>query len=381
MIYFLNFQYSPNTAPENRLQGYYHALDKMGIKATIVFIHPDNHYSKLTARYKNLSIQYLWRPLMLYRGPFRRLTLFRYIHKFIKQLKEGDVVYTYSLSLLTKMCEDVKGVRVFAERTEHPKASEGFMNPLLALSEAEVNETLYRLSGLFVISRSLKTYYESLGVDPSKIHVINMIVDADRFSNLKKTPSRERYIAYCGNLSNDKDGVDLLIKAFALVCRQQHNIKLYLIGKIPSASSPSNNLQLINRLGIENRVMFTGVVSSDKIPQLLKDAEVLALSRPDNLQAAYGFPTKLGEYLLSENPVVVTSVGDIPLFLKDGVSSLIVAPSDVEMFANKLSWALDNPGIASEIGRAGAKVALQYFNSEVETEKLRKVMCTSNCDK
>lgn len=375
MLYFLNYQYSPNTASENRLQGYYHALDKIGITATVVYIHPDSRYSRLTTKYKNLSIQYMWRPLMLYRGPFRRLTLFRYIHRFIKQLKEGDIVYTYSLNLLTRMCEEVKGVRVFAERTEHPTASMGFMNPLLALSEAEVKDTLLRLSGLFVISGSLKTYYESQGVDPSKIHVINMIVDADRFNNLKKKPSRERYIAYCGDLSNDKDGVDLLIKAFALVCRQQSNIKLYLIGKTPSAGSPSDNLLLVKSLGIENRVVFTGVVPSEKIPQLLKDAEVSALARPDNLQAAYGFPTKLGEYLLTENPVVVTSVGDIPLFLKDGVSALISEPSNVEMFADKLIWVLNNPKEASVIGKTGASVANQSFNSAIETKKLLSIIC------
>lgn len=378
MLYFLNYIYRPAIASSNRLQGYYHALDKMGIKATVVYIHPDNHYNKIDRKYKNLSIKYLWCPFMLYRGPFRRLTLFRYIRKFLKQLKEGDIVYTYSLNLLTKMCEEVKGVKVFAERTEHPKASAGFVNPLIALSETDITETLHRLSGLFVISRPLKEYYESLGVNTSKIHIINMIVNADRFRGLKKTPTKERYIAYCGNLSNTKDGVDQLIKAFALVSRQRSDIKLYLIGKKPTNNSSSNNLQLIKSLGIEDKIVFTGVVSSEKMPQLLKDAEVLALARPDNLQAEYGFPTKLGEYLLTENPVVVTSVGDIPVFLKDGVSAFISEPSNVEMFAGKLLWALDNPEEAAVIGRTGAAVALEHFNSEIETRKLLNILFEKN---
>ena len=378
MIYFLNFSYCPNTAPENRLQGYYHALDKMNVKATVVYIHPDNHCSRNSTKYKNISTEYLWNPYMPYRGPFRRLTLFRYIHRFLNRLKEGDIVYTYSLSLLTKMCEEVNGVSVFAERTEHPEATVAFPNPLLALSDAEIITTINHLSGLFVISNPLREYYENLGIDPSKIHVLNMTVDVERFKNIKKAACREKYIAYCGNVSNNKDGVDILIKSFALVCKKRPDIKLYIIGKTPSQTEASDNLRLIKSLGIEERIVFTGVVSSEQMPQLLKDAVVLALARPDNLQAKYGFPTKLGEYLLTENPVVVTSVGDIPLFLKDGVSALISEPSSVEMFAEKLLWALENPGEASVIGKAGAAVAAEFFNSDIETKKLLSVISVNN---
>lgn len=378
MIYFLNFSYCPNTAPENRLQGYYHALDKMNVKATVVYIHPDNHCSRNSTKYKNISTEYLWNPYMPYRGPFRRLTLFRYIHRFLKRLRAGDIVYTYSLSLLTKMCEEVNGVSVFAERTEHPEATVAFPNPLLALSDAEIITTINHLSGLFVISNPLREYYENLGIDPSKIHVLNMTVDVERFKNIKKTACREKYIAYCGNVSNNKDGVDILIKSFALVCKKRPDIKLFIIGKTPSQTEASDNFRLIKSLGIEERIVFTGVVSSEQMPQLLKDAVVLALARPDNLQAKYGFPTKLGEYLLTENPVVVTSVGDIPLFLKDGVSALISEPSNAEMFAEKLLWALENPGEASVIGKAGAAVAAEFFNSDIETKKLLSVISVNN---
>ena len=374
MIYFLNYHYSPNSAPENRKQGYYHALDKIGVKATVIYIHPDKHYNKIPVHFKNISVEYLWNPYMLYRGPFRKITFSRYIHRIIKRLKEGDIVYTYSINLLTKMCEEVKGVKVYAERTEHPKASAGFQNPIVAISDSEIITTLNNLSGLFVISKPLKKYYESLGMNPSKIHIINMTVDVDRFRDIKKTPYKERYIAYCGNVSNNKDGVDILIKAFALVCKHYPDIKLYIIGATPSKKDSYDNLQLIKNLGIESRVVLTGVIAAEKMPQLLKDAEILALARPDNLQAKYGFPTKLGEYLLTENPVVVTSVGDIPLFLKDGISVLMSQPSNVEMFANKLLWALNNPQEASIIGKAGANVAIKNFNSDIETQKILSVI-------
>ena len=118
-------------------------------------------------------------------------------------------------------------------------------------------------------------------------------------------------------------------------------------------------------------------MKAEAIPQLLMNAEVLALDRPDNLQAKYGFPTKLGEYLLTKNPVVVTAVGDIPKFLKDGVSALIAKPSDAEDFSSKLIWALTHKDEAARIGRAGCSVAMENFNSFTEAQKIVKFLKNS----
>ena len=173
---------------------------------------------------------------------------------------------------------------------------------------------------------------------------------------------------------NNKDGVDELIKSFAIVHKVLPEVKLYIIGKTPDKDDASGNLNLINNLGIKKSVVFTGIVSAAEMPQILKNAAVLALDRPDSLQAQCGFPTKLGEYLLTENPVVVTKVGDIPLFLKDGETALIAEERDPQDFSSKLIWALQNPEEASKIGKAGALVAMREFNYLNETKKIIDVI-------
>ena len=369
MLYFLNFAYTPNTASYNRLMGYYKSLDKLGVKATVVFLYPNERFDKIQEKYQNINIEYYWKKWIPYRGFFRKFTLQRYINRFISKLVPGDIVYTYSISKMTALCQGVKGVRVFAEVTEHPKASNGFPHPLLALSDNELNNTINKLSGLFVISRPLRDYYINCGLNASKIQIINMTVDETRFSNIKKNKTT-KYIAYCGTASNNKDGVNDLIQAFSLVVEKKHDIKLYIIGKTPSKKDIHNNLKLIKAKGLSDKIIFTGLLKSEDIPQLLKDALILVLDRPDTLQAKYGFPTKLGEYLLTGNPVVVTSVGDIPLFLTDGDSALISDPSNPKMFSDKILWALDNYDDALVIGRKGCKIALSNFNAYVETKKL-----------
>ena len=61
---------------------------------------------------------------------------------------------------------------------------------------------------MFVITTALKDFFVSKGVDSKKIHIANITVDPERFMNLSKKNDIEDYVAYCGSVSNDKDGVD-----------------------------------------------------------------------------------------------------------------------------------------------------------------------------
>lgn len=230
------------------------------------------------------------------------------------------------------------------------------------------------MSGIFVISTALKYYFINYGVSPKKVHVINMIVDMNRFKDITKQENVEKYIAYCGTASNNKDGVDQLLTAFSIVAKSHPDVKLYIIGNAPTRAEGFSNIELVEKLGIKDRVVFTGLVKSEEMPQLLKNAQVLALDRPDSLQARNGFPTKLGEYLMTANPVVVTKVGDIPLFLKDGETALLADERNPEDFASKLSWALDNPKEAGEIGVKGQKVAISSFNYLLESKKIIEII-------
>lgn len=209
-----------------------------------------------------------------------------------------------------------------------------------------------------------------IGVPKERITIVNMTVDPQRFEGIEKQPIEDKYIAYCGTASNNKDGVNRLIEAFAIVAKKHSDVKLYIIGKVPSATDESGNLQLVEALGIKDRVVFTGIIPATEMPQMLTNATVLALARPNNLQAQNGFPTKLGEYLLTGNPVVVTKVGDIPLFLKDGESALLADPDSVGEFAEKLCWALEHQVECDEIGKNGCNVAMANFNASIETNKI-----------
>ena len=341
---------------------------KSSIETEVVYFTSNEQQSE-APHLDHIHFNYYWKRLNIKNSKLQILAYaFLYSHLFLRKLQQGDVVYIYGCNELLSHLVKKKGVKVYHERTEHP-----YVSRLKLLNMAKYLNACTKVEKLFVISRNLKTYFSSIGVASEKIEIINMTVDRSRFYGLVKNPE-ERYIAYCGKATNNKDGVNILIKAFYYVSKEHPNVKLYIIGSPPNNNDESGNMQLVKELNLIDKVVFTGIVSYSDIPQLLKNAEVLALARPSSKQAEFGFPTKLGEYLLTSNPVVVTDVGNISDFLKDGQSAMIAKPDDEVEFANKINWLLEHPQEAYVIGEKGAEVARNHFDSKMETMKMVHIM-------
>lgn len=373
-FYFLNYSYNPNTAATNRMLAYIKGLSELGIHTTVIFFLTDSRRSTIGRKYDNISIEYYWdKKFYVNHRILKHLFYLFYIVCFLRRVKSGDRVYMYNMADVLHFLLKKKGVKVFLEKTEHPTIYP-LGSKVYRPSVATYLKDCRKVDGLITVSTSLRNYFIENGVDPVKIHILNMIVDSQRFEGLRKESGSEKYIAYCGTVSNSKDGVDDLIKAFSLVHSRIPDVKLYIIGSVPSNREKSSNMELVKKLGMADFVVFTGVIPASEMPQMLKNATVVALARPDNLQAKNGFPGKLGEYLLSETPTVVTKVGDMPLFLTDGIDALLSEPSNPQDFASKVIWAIENPGKAAEIGKRGAQLAQKKFNYLTETRKLVEVI-------
>ena len=375
MLYIITDSYCPGTAGMNRVLGYLKKFSEEGIDTTMVFIYPDNKMHVEGDPLPHIRYRYLWKEHLFSRKKIIEIFLRKiYPILFKRCLKPGDIVFTYGCGEFQHHIMGVKGVSYYHERTEHPLAiGRGKGNPLTRFPLEKYYKDCRKLDGLFVISTCLKEYFTSVGVPQDKVHIINMTVDPSRFEGIVKKDG-ERYLAYCGVIFNDKDVVDFLVDSFAKVANKYPDVKLYIIGPVPESLDNNVIVQLIKRLGLEDRVVLTGRIPAEKMPQLLKNAELCLLNRPDGLRSQAGFPTKLGEYLLTENPVVVTKVGDIPMFFEDGVSALLSEPNNTSAFADKIDWALSHKEEAREIGKRGAMVAMQSFNADIETKKIINII-------
>lgn len=223
-----------------------------------------------------------------------------------------------------------------------------------------------RFDLVVAITRYLAEYARPYLRPAADAIVIPIMVDCDECRSDRAPSTDPRLVTYVGMLNEQKDGVATLMTAFSRVAADFPDVRLRLVGDSDDerVSNVPEFRRVATELGIADSVEFTGQVRRDEIPALLSDASVLVLARPSSQQAEAGFPTKLGEYLASGRPVVVTRTSDIPEYLTDGESAYLAPPNDVDALAERLRSALAGPGAAA-IGAAGRLVAERCFDYRV----------------
>jgi glycosyltransferase involved in cell wall biosynthesis len=215
---------------------------------------------------------------------------------------------------------------------------------------------------LIVISDHLNSFY-SVMFPKSRIFQIPILVDLDRFKDIRTVNHSGKIITYIGSMDGNKDGLENLIEAMALVYKRIENARLHLVGSAPKEDIAKLKSK-VSSLKLDNIITFLGKKTTDEIPSILVNSDLLVLARPNNSQAQAGFPTKLGEYLASTKPVVITTTGEIPKYLKDKESAYLSKPDDVNDFANKMIYALSDQN-AECIGQRGYEIAKNNFNYQL----------------
>lgn len=289
-------------------------------------------------------------------------------------LTGGDIVIRKSFLKSTGL---LKG-KTIIELSEYQNINESqnhsgnvFQNKRSAKYSKITREALNHIDYFAIMTKTLLEYYKGLTKNKNaKFIHLPMTVDLDRFSkplpllNEFKSP----YIAFVGVMNDAKDGVNILIEAFSKITNNFPNYNLYLVGSW-GYDTPRHKKMIID-LNLEDKVFWMGEHEKGTIPAIIKNAALLVLSRPDSKQAQGGFPTKLGEYLATGNPVCATTVGEIPDYLTDGESVYFAEPGSVDSFANAMQRALSNPEEAKRIGVNGRKVAETHFNKDIQAKIL-----------
>ena len=169
-------------------------------------------------------------------------------------------------------------------------------------------------------------------------------------------PSNAPVVAYAGHLYPWK-GVDVLLEALA---RLPHVHGLIVGGHAAEPDLPRTKA-LASRLGLDERITFTGLVKPAEVHGYLRRADVLALPNPASvLSSRYTSPLKLFEYLAAGRPIVASDLPSIREVLHDGDDSLLVPPGDPDRLAAAIQRVLGDAALADRLAKAAQALAPEY---------------------
>jgi len=228
---------------------------------------------------------------------------------------------------------------------------------------------LKNISAYISISEELKNYFNQLCEKQS--FTLPVIVDISRFNNKKSDigENEEKYICYMGNMELSKDNVDLIIKAFEIISFKYPAINFYLFGN-PKSGTKKYLVDLVDKLKLSKRVFIKGKVNSDEVAHILKGAHILASSQPKTLRASGGFPTKLGEYLASGIPALLTDVGENSKYVKDNEHIFFCKPDDPVEYAKKIEYIIENYELARKVAENGRKFIQENYSHTKKGKEL-----------
>ncbi|MGA2454692.1 MAG: glycosyltransferase family 4 protein [Solirubrobacteraceae bacterium] len=118
--------------------------------------------------------------------------------------------------------------------------------------------------------------------------------------------------------------------------------------------------RLAHRLGVLERIRFTGWLAAEALAQELADASVVAM--PSLWPEPFGL---IGiEALAAGRPVIASATGGVIDWLTDRVNGLLVRPGDAPALAKALDELLGDPARQQAMGAAGREMVADRFSPE-----------------
>lgn len=155
----------------------------------------------------------------------------------------------------------------------------------------------------------------------------------------------------------------LLIQAFSFALRKYPNLRLQLVGDGELRTMIEN---LAVELGIDGKVEFLGLRSD--IPELLAQADIFVLSSDWE-----GMPLSVLEAMASGKPVIATAVGGVPELVENGITGVLVPPSDPDALANAVVNLAKDPEKRASLGAMAQKVAMERFDISRTTHEYEEL--------
>ncbi len=227
---------------------------------------------------------------------------------------------------------------------------------------ADVYAALFRLGDSFLpISCFWQRKLHDLGCPPNRTRVHHMGIDCDQFAYQPRmaTEGQTMRLISVARLV-EKKGIEYAIRAMKQVLSVEPRVEYQIVGDGPLLTS----LQaLVQELGLEGRVRFLGVMTSEQVAAALSRAHVFIA--PSVISASgdmEGIPTVLMEAMASGMPVVSTRHSGIPELVEDGVSGRLVAEKDVPGLAQAIIELMATSDAWAAMGKAGHEKVAREFN-------------------
>jgi glycosyltransferase involved in cell wall biosynthesis len=150
-------------------------------------------------------------------------------------------------------------------------------------------------------------------------------------------------------------GHQYLVEAVKDLAQKGYDLRLMIVGAGPYEPTLK---QLIDELGIGERVIFTG--HRTDVPELIKAMSCLVLPSTKNEATSQVLPQAMAEQV----PVISSDAGGLAEVIPSRDVGLLVPAADAGALADAIAWIHDHPQESREMAKRGYAHCLENFTFE-----------------
>ncbi|OGU61206.1 MAG: hypothetical protein A2V66_12750 [Ignavibacteria bacterium RBG_13_36_8] len=305
--------------------------------------------------------------------PFSDLLIIYQLFRFIKK-NDYDIVHTHSskAGVVGRIAAWLAGTPVRIH-TIHGlpfhRYQNWFIRSLFKLIEKFAASISHKL--VSVTHTIVDVMTKNNLAPPSKFVVIRSGFAIEKYLNFREDTSsiRKKY-----NLRNDDiiigkvsrisilKGHKYLINAFDIVCKKISNAKLLLVG---NGEFENELREIISRKNLNDKVVFTGLVSPAEIPTVISILDILV-----HTSLHEGLARVLPQAIMMGKPLISFDLDGAHEVIKDSVTGYLIEPENVNALADRIIELASNLEKSKRFGEIGKEFLRDEFSHKKMIEQI-----------
>ena len=213
------------------------------------------------------------------------------------------------------------------------------------------------------------------GADKDHVLIIPPGVDTKMFRPHDKQASRKKLglpgsgkiLMYVGRVERLK-GIEILIQSVAGM-EEEDDVTLLIVGGADSDPERHRLNDVVDRLGITDRVKFLPSVKQEQLPEYYSAADVCVFP---SYYESFGLAAL--ESMACGTPVVASRVGGLPSIVREGETGYLIPTRCPAAFIQRIEILITNDHLRTLMGRAARERALE-LGWGVAVDRLIAVFC------
>jgi len=202
-------------------------------------------------------------------------------------------------------------------------------------------------------------------LDRGKVRVVPNGIDIGVFKRLDNVEKEANSLVMVGNTEDRKKGVVYLLKAIQIV-KDELDVKLTIVDRHGEHTKYAP--RLVDELGLQDRVTFTGRLSVD---DLVRRYGMAAVAVTASVYEGFGLPC--AEAMSCGTPVIATRAGALPEIVGCDGAGILVPPGDPAALAAAIKQVLSDGRLRTEMGEKARRRIEELFSWEVAARKTLEV--------